>query len=115
MAHVVTEPCVDCHNNACVAVCPTDCFHDGERMLYIHPGDCIDCEACVPACPKGAIYREDRIPALFRPFIDLNAAMSNQTATKTLGRRSQTSWLCSNKPRSRGGSPPTPHPSENKK
>jgi ferredoxin len=25
-------------------------------MLYIHPEECIDCGACVPACPVAAIY-----------------------------------------------------------
>jgi ferredoxin len=25
-------------------------------MLYIHPDECIDCGACVPACPVSAIY-----------------------------------------------------------
>jgi ferredoxin len=25
-------------------------------MLYIHPEECIDCGACVPACPVSAIY-----------------------------------------------------------
>jgi ferredoxin len=25
-------------------------------MLFIHPDECIDCGACVPACPVTAIY-----------------------------------------------------------
>ena len=29
-------------------------------MLYIHPEECIDCGACVPACPVAAIYDEPR-------------------------------------------------------
>jgi ferredoxin--NADP+ reductase len=32
-------------------------------MLFIHPDECIDCGACVPACPVGAIFPGDEIPA----------------------------------------------------
>src|SRR5262245_30204626 len=58
MAFVVTEPCVGCKYTDCVAACPAECFHEGERMLYINPDDCLDCEACVPECPVQAIFHE---------------------------------------------------------
>ncbi|MCG8583677.1 MAG: ferredoxin, partial [Pirellulales bacterium] len=45
MTHVVAQPCYDCKYNECVVVCPADCFREGARMVYIHPDDCIDCEA----------------------------------------------------------------------
>ena len=32
-------------------------------MLYIHPDECIDCGACVPACPVEAIFSLDETPA----------------------------------------------------
>ena len=48
MAHIVAEPCFDCKYTDCVVVCPVDCFYEGDQMLYIHPEECIDCEACVP-------------------------------------------------------------------
>ena len=50
MTHVVAQPCVGCRYTDCVVVCPVECFYEGERMLYIHPEECIDCEACVAAC-----------------------------------------------------------------
>ena len=56
MAFVVTEACVKCKYTDCVAVCPVDCFHEGENMLVIDPVECIDCGACVPACPTAAIF-----------------------------------------------------------
>jgi ferredoxin len=31
-------------------------------MLYIHPDECVDCSACEPVCPVGAIYYEDDVP-----------------------------------------------------
>src|SRR5262249_28245189 len=73
MAFVVTQPCAGCKYTDCVAVCPTDCFHEGEQMLYIDPNDCLDCEACVPECPVEAIYHETRVPAPWQEYIALNA------------------------------------------
>ena len=32
------------------------------EMLYIHPDECIDCGACVPACPVEAIFSLDETP-----------------------------------------------------
>ena len=64
MAYIITDPCIDTKDTACVDVCPVDCIHPRKdepefataRMLYIHPDECIDCGACVPACPVAAIY-----------------------------------------------------------
>mgnify|MGYP003573211377 CR=1 FL=1 len=47
-------------------------------MLFIHPDDCIDCEACVPECPAQAIYHEDHLPEELLPYRDLNATMARQ-------------------------------------
>src|SRR5262245_35371454 len=73
MAVVVAEPCFDCKYTDCVVVCPCDCFYEGERMLFIHPQECVDCEACAPECPVEAIFHEDNVPAGWRDFIALNA------------------------------------------
>lgn len=76
MAHVVTQPCFGCKFTDCVVVCPCDCFHEGEHMLYIDPVPCIDCEACSHECPTSAIYLDDNVPADWRDFIALNAEMA---------------------------------------
>src|SRR5271157_706966 len=73
MAHVVAEPCFDCKYTDCVVVCPVDCFYEGAQMLYIHPDECIDCEACVPECPVEAIFHEDNLPEEWKDFTALNA------------------------------------------
>jgi len=73
MAHVVTEPCVGCKYTDCVVVCPMECFYGDEKQLYIDPGDCIDCEACVSECPVSAIYLDDDVPEKWRGFVQLNA------------------------------------------
>jgi NAD-dependent dihydropyrimidine dehydrogenase PreA subunit len=75
MAYVITDPCIDVQDQACVEVCPVDCIHfdEGEdRMLYINPDECIDCGACEPACPVSAIYAEDDVPADKAIFKEIN-------------------------------------------
>ena len=42
-------------------------------MLFIHPDECIDCEACVPECPVEAIYHEDDLPEDQQKYIQINA------------------------------------------
>ena len=76
MTHVVCEPCFGCKYTDCVVVCPVECFYEGEKILYIHPDECIDCEACVPACPVEAIFHEDDVPKEWEGFIELNAEMA---------------------------------------
>ena len=79
MAYVVTAPCFGCKYTDCVVVCPADCFHEGEKMLYIDPDECLDCSACMPECPVQAIYPEWEVPGEWQEFIALNAEMSQQT------------------------------------
>lgn len=58
MAHVVTDNCRGCRFTDCVATCPVACFHANELRVYIDPDVCIDCSACIPACPVHAIVEE---------------------------------------------------------
>ena len=82
MAFVITDPCIDTKDTACVDVCPVDCIHprkdeaefESAAMLYIHPEECIDCGACVPACPVAAIYdAPDTTPVSQKYLIEANA------------------------------------------
>lgn len=73
MAYVVTQHCVDCKYTDCVTVCPVDAFHEGDRILYINPDTCVNCDACVPACPVEAIYSEENLPSQFQSYIAINA------------------------------------------
>jgi ferredoxin len=73
---VITEPCIDTTDQACVDVCPVDCIHfeeGADRMLYIDPAECIDCGACQPACPVSAIFPEGDVPASQAHFIEINS------------------------------------------
>ena len=62
MTFVVTSNCNGCRFTDCAAVCPVECFHGDDKMLYIDPDECIDCGACVPECPVEAIYDETELP-----------------------------------------------------
>ena len=76
MTYVVTEACIKCKYTDCVEVCPVDCFYEGAQMLYIHPEECIDCEACVPECPVEAIFADVDVPPRWSGFVVLNAERS---------------------------------------
>lgn len=76
MAMVVTEPCFGCKYTDCVVVCPAECFHEGQSMVFIDPEECIDCGACVTECPVEAIYYDDDVPEKWKDYIELNREMS---------------------------------------
>ena len=78
MTHVVTERCDACRYTECVAICPVDCFHGDDQRLYIDPDVCIDCGACVPACPVRAIVDAFDLPADAQALVALNAQHSRR-------------------------------------
>ena len=73
MTFVVTENCDGCKFTDCVAVCPVECFHEDDKMLYIDPDECIDCGACVPECPVEAIFDESELPDHQQKWLQINA------------------------------------------
>jgi len=73
MTFVVTSNCQRCRFTDCVEVCPVECFHGDDEMLYIDPDECIDCGACVPECPVEAIYDESELPQALMQWTDINA------------------------------------------
>ena len=86
MPFIITDPCIETKDTACVDVCPVDCIHPRKdepefaqvSMLYIHPEECIDCGACVPACPVAAIYESiDATPANQQDLVEANAIYRN--------------------------------------
>lgn len=68
MTHIISSLCL--RDSGCVEVCPVECITPGNPqeqwpLFYIDPDTCIDCGACVPECPYGAIFPEDEVPAVY--------------------------------------------------
>ena len=72
MTYIIALPCVDLKDKACIEECPVDCIYEGDRMLYIHPDECVDCGACEPVCPVEAIYYEDDVPEQWADYYKAN-------------------------------------------
>lgn len=99
--YVITSPCIDTKDKACVEVCPVQCIYEirdgqlvsefpdgevanthqphpdlqhlhGDSMLYINPDECTACDACMPVCPVDAIYPGDQVPDDESDFVDVN-------------------------------------------
>ena len=85
MTYIIAQPCVDLKDRACVDECPVDCIYEGNRMLYIHPDECVDCGACEPVCPVEAIYYEDDVPEEWKDYTEANAEFFNDLDSADLG------------------------------
>jgi len=72
MPHIVTDNCQLCRYTDCVSHCPVECFHADDERLYIDPDVCVDCGACIPACPVQAIYDVVDMPDDKEPWIAIN-------------------------------------------
>ena len=76
MTHVITALCIGAKDKdrTCTEVCPMNCIHGtvADQTLYIDPEECIDCGACVPACPRGAIFPEGDVPEKWKDSIQTN-------------------------------------------
>jgi len=58
----------------CIHPSPDEPEFASAEMLYIDPVACVDCGACVSACPVGAIAPDSRLTTEQLPFIELNAS-----------------------------------------
>jgi len=69
MTHIITSLCL--RDSGCVEVCPVECIVAGKPQeewpwYYIDTETCIDCGACIPECPYGAIFPEDEVPSAYK-------------------------------------------------
>jgi ferredoxin len=78
MAFVITEPCIGTKDGNCRTVCPKDCIFEADDQFYIDPEECIDCAACVSACPVGAIFHQDDLPPNWQSYLEKNARLAQR-------------------------------------
>ena len=79
MPHVVTESCNGCRFTDCVPTCPVACFHGDDQRMYIDPIACVDCGACIPACPVHAISESADLSKDELLWVQINAEKSSST------------------------------------
>jgi ferredoxin--NADP+ reductase len=58
----------------CIHPTPDEPGFGTSEMLYIDPVACVDCGACVSACPVGAIAPDTRLDIKQLPFVEINAS-----------------------------------------
>jgi len=58
----------------CIHPTPDEPGFATSEMLYIDPVACVDCGACVSACPVGAIAPDTRLEPKHLPFVEINAS-----------------------------------------
>jgi len=94
VTHVVLGHC--CKDASCVRVCPQNCIHpapgeagfESAETLFIDPRSCIDCTACVEACPASAIKPEWTLTLTERRDAARNAEFFEQAPeSRPLSRR----------------------------
>src|SRR5581483_11495410 len=86
MPFIFTDPCIETKDTACVDVFAVAFIHPLKDepefarviVLFIHPEECIDDGAGVPACPVAAIYEStDATPSHQKDLIEANAIYRN--------------------------------------
>jgi len=102
MTYVIGGACVDVKDKTCIDECPVDCIYEGDRMLYIHPDECVDCGACEPVCPVDAIYYEEDLPAEWSGYTKANAdffaALGSPGGASRVGKTSNDPELITSRP-----------------
>ena len=92
MTYVITQPCIGVKDGTCIDVCPMDCIHGPKSLeeiraipmenrkdqldriqMFVNPGECIGCWACVTVCPVNAIFEDMEIPEEWSQYIKANA------------------------------------------
>lgn len=68
MAYVICKPCVGTKDTKCRDVCPVDAIQESQDHLYIDTEACVDCGACVQACPVSAIFKEEDVPSAWQSY-----------------------------------------------
>ncbi len=85
MTYVIAEPCVGTKDASCQAVCPVACIIDVGDHFAIDPNRCVDCGACVSACPVSAVFAADRLPTEWADWTERNRRAAADAAPRGRG------------------------------
>jgi len=79
MSYIIGSKCIETKDASCIEYCPIDCIYIADEQMYIQPEDCINCGACLPECPVGAIFdsEESAIKAGERESVEKNYSYFN--------------------------------------
>lgn len=80
MPYVIAAPCVGTKDASCQQACPVGCIVDVGAHLVIDPRRCVDCGACVPACPVSAVFESSRLPTEWAEWEAINRQATGSTA-----------------------------------
>jgi NAD-dependent dihydropyrimidine dehydrogenase PreA subunit len=72
-------------DKSCIDECPVDCIYEGDRMLYIHPDECVECGRCEPVCPEISIFHHEDLPEESARFERINAEFFTVLGDPPLG------------------------------
>jgi Fe-S-cluster-containing hydrogenase component 2 len=66
--HHVPLTCMQCEEAACMTVCPVGALvrNTVTGAIDVHNGKCIGCQACVAACPFGAMAMHGKRPLAYK-------------------------------------------------
>ena len=70
----------------CIHPTPDEPDYDRVEQLYIDPEECIDCDACVEACPVDACFAEDQLPDEWQRFSQVKSGTSRRVARRPANR-----------------------------
>jgi electron transport complex protein RnfB len=65
MSAEIDDDCTGCGD--CVAACLEEAITIIEQVAVVNEHLCVTCNACLPACPTGAISLDWRRPAALEP------------------------------------------------
>ena len=83
MAYVIAEPCIGTEDTGASRSVLSTAFTPPLTSpttttphSFIDPEECIDCDACVEACPVDACFAEDQLPPEWEGYTALNEVSS---------------------------------------
>jgi len=93
VTYVIAQPCVDVLTGHASKSARWTCIYEGERMLYIHPDECVDCGACEP-CARSRLSTTKTtfrtVEGLLQVNVDFFEDLGSRAVRRKTGRLART-------------------------